>query len=298
MRKPLAEAAQIMGCSELDLTYVENIVCKSKTSFAAGMQVLSPERRYGMYALYSFCRIVDDIADEEGDISTKRRLLQEWRDKMPRLYDGHSEDAVEKVLLATIQRFSLKQQDFIDIIDGMEMDVEHPIVAPDEKTLDLYCDRVASAVGRLAVCIFGDSSNSAQEVAYHLGRALQLTNVLRDIKEDAERGRLYLPKELLERFRLPLEPKKCINHPGVDQVCNILAYRAADHYKLARRFTAQCSQKSLRPATIMAITYGYVLIKQRKLGWKQPFQRASLSIFEKVAVTGIGLLVSFIGLKR
>lgn len=298
MPKPLAEAAQIMGCSAHDLTQVETIVRRSKTSFAAGMQVLPPERRYGMYALYSFCRIVDDIADEEGDIPTKHRLLQEWRDRLDHLYAGQALDAVERVLLATIQRFNLKQQDFIDIIDGMEMDVEHPLVAPDEQTFDLYCDRVASAVGRLAVRIFGDSSDAAQKVAYHLGRALQITNILRDIQEDAERGRLYLPKELLERFQLPLTPKECINSVYVDQVCRILAYRALDHFRLSRQFMAQCSQSALRPARIMAITYRFLLIKQKRLGWKPPFKRASLSLVEKIGIAGVGVLMSFIGLKR
>lgn len=298
MPKPLAEAAQIMGCSALDLTEVETIVRKSKTSFAAGMQILPPERRYGMYALYSFCRIVDDIADEEGDVSTKHRLLQEWRDRLDCLYAGHATDAVEKVLLATIQRFSLKKQDFIDIINGMEMDVEHPIVAPDEQTFDLYCDRVASAVGRLAVRIFGDSSDAAQKVAYHLGRALQITNILRDIQEDAERGRLYLPKELLERFHLPLTPKECINSIYVDHVCHILAYRAMDHFRLSCELMAQCSQTALRPAKIMAITYKFLLAKQKRVGWKPPFKRVSLSLIEKIGVAGIGVLMSFNGLKR
>ncbi|EUK17763.1 presqualene diphosphate synthase HpnD [Commensalibacter papalotli (ex Servin-Garciduenas et al. 2014)] len=298
MPKPLAEAAQIMGCSALDLTEVEKVVRKSKTSFATGMQILPPERRYGMYALYSFCRIVDDIADEDGDVPTKHRLLQEWRDRLDGLYAGQATDAVERVLLATIQRFNLKQQDFIDIINGMEMDVEHPIVAPDEQTFDLYCDRVASAVGRLAVRIFGDSSDAAQKVAYHLGRALQITNILRDIQEDAERGRLYLPKELLERFHLPLTPKECVNSVYVDHVCHILAYRALDHFRLSREFMAQCSPTALRPAKIMAITYKFLLAKQKKVGWKPPFKRVSLSLIEKIGVAGIGVIMSYIGLKR
>lgn len=298
MPKPLAEAAQIMGCSALDLTQVENIVRKSKTSFATGMQVLPPERRYGMYALYSFCRIVDDIADEEGDIATKHRLLQEWRDRLGSLYAGEATDAVERVLLATIHRFDLKKQDFIDVIDGMEMDVEHPIVAPSEQVFDLYCDRVASAVGRLAVRIFGDSSEAAQKVAYHLGRALQITNILRDIKEDAGRGRLYLPKELLERFQLPLTPQECINNIYINQVCHILAYRALDHYRLSGNFIAQCNQTALRPAKVMAITYRFLLAKQKRLGWKPPFKRASLSMIEKIFIAGVGVFMSFIGLKR
>ncbi|MDI2091046.1 presqualene diphosphate synthase HpnD [Commensalibacter oyaizuii] len=297
MPKPLAEVAQIMGCSELDLTCVEQIVRKSKTSFAAGMQVLSPERRYGMYALYSFCRIVDDIADEEGDIQTKHRLLGEWREKIADLYAGKAQSSVENVLLASIGRFDLKQSDFIAIIDGMEMDVDHPIIAPDEETFDLYCDRVASAVGRLAVRIFGDSSESAQKVAYHLGRALQITNILRDLEEDAERGRLYLPKELLQRFHLPLTPDACISSPYIQEVCNILAFRASDHFRLAKEFIALCDQKALLPAKIMSVTYAFLLAKQRRWGWKPPFRRASLSLPEKIMVALAGLVMSVTKLK-
>lgn len=290
MHKPLAEIAQIMGCNELDLIFVETVVRHSKTSFAAGMKILPPERCYGMYALYSFCRIVDDIADEAGEEAVKRKQLQEWRDRINALYEGKAEGSLENILRAVIQKFDLPKADFIAIIDGMEMDVGQPIVAPDEKTLDLYCDRVASAVGRLAVRIFGDASDAAEKVAYHLGRALQLTNIIRDIQEDAERGRLYLPAELLKRFRLPFVPESCIHNGAVQEVCNILAVRASDHFHAARKYMRACDQKAIRPAKIMAITYGLLLRKQKKLGWKQPFRRASLSIAEKLFIGMISLV--------
>lgn len=291
MSKPLAEIAQIMECSELDLIFVEAIVRHSKTSFAAGMKVLSPERRYGIYALYSFCRMVDDIADEAGTKEIKLAQLQQWRDKIERLYVEKAEDSIEKVLQASVRQFDLKKDDFLAIIDGMEMDVVHPIIAPDEATLDLYCDRVASAVGRLAVRIFGDHSEAAQKVAYYLGRALQLTNILRDLSEDSKRERLYLPKELLERFQIPLEPSKFMYHPSLHEVCNIMAFRAFDYFSNAKKYMTMCDATAIRPAKVMAITYRFLLVKQKRLGWKQPFERASLSIGEKIIIGVAGLMV-------
>ncbi len=291
MQKPLAEVAQIMGCSELDLIFVETVVRHSKTSFATGMKILSSERRYGMFALYSFCRIVDDIADEEGSVELKQKQLQEWRDRIEHLYKGKTESSIGNVLLGCIHRFNLKKEDFLAIIDGMDMDVVTPIIAPDEKSLDLYCDRVASAVGRLAIRIFGDSSEAAEKVAYHLGRALQLTNILRDFEEDVGRGRLYFPKELLERFEISSIPEKCIYNPSIKEVCNIIACRAMDHFCKANNFMKQCDAKAIRPAKMMAITYHLLLRKQRALGWRKPFKRASLSIGEKIIVGIAGLMV-------
>lgn len=291
MQKPLAETAQIMGCSELDLIFVEAIVRHAKTSFATGMKMLSPERRYGMFALYSFCRIVDDIADEAGNPDDKQKQLQIWRDKIEQLYKEKVSGSVESVLFGSIRRFDLKKEDFLAIIDGMEMDVLTPIIAPDEATLDLYCDRVASAVGRLAIRIFGDSSEAAEKVAYHLGRALQITNILRDLKEDTGRGRLYLPKELLKRFHMPLTPEESMCHTSIQEVCNIMAYRALDHFRYAFQYMKLCKADAIRPAKMMAVTYWFLLKKQRKLGWRQPFKRASLSTGEKIMVGLIGLMV-------
>ena len=245
MQKPLAEVAQIMGCSELDLIFVETVVRHSKTSFATGMKILSSERRYGMFALYSFCRIVDDIADEEGSVELKQKQLQEWRDRIEHLYKGKTESSIGNVLLGCIHRFNLKKEDFLAIIDGMDMDVVTPIIAPDEKSLDLYCDRVASAGGRLAIRIFGDSSI----------------------------------------------PEKCIYKPSIKEVCNIIACRAMDHFCKANNFMKQCDAKAIRPAKMMAITYHLLLRKQRALGWRKPFKRASLSIGEKIIVGIAGLMV-------
>jgi len=176
--------------SRSDYETVAALVREAGSSFYRGMRVLPKERRAAMYALYAFCRKVDDIADGPEPMEAKRAALDAWRARIDALYAGASDDAVTRVLAAAVPLYGLRREDFLAIVDGMQMDAEAPIVAPALKTLDLYCDRVAAAVGRLSVRIFGDASPAADRVANALGRALQLTNILRDLVEDAERGRL------------------------------------------------------------------------------------------------------------
>ena len=186
-----------LGAAPGDLAAVEAIVRAAGTSFYRGMRVLPADRRAAMYAVYAFCREVDDIVDDEGDFAGKVPLLAAWRARIAGLYRGEADGPVTRVLLAAVARYGLRAEDFVAVIDGMQMDAETVIVAPDLATLDLYCDRVAAAVGRLSVRAFGDASPAADRVAFALGRALQLTNILRDVAEDAARGRLYLPREWL-----------------------------------------------------------------------------------------------------
>jgi phytoene synthase len=155
------------------------------------------------------------------------------------------------VLVAAVQRFDLRQADFRAIIDGMQMDAETTIVAPDLATLDLYCDRVAAAVGRLSVRAFGDSSAAADQVAYSLGRALQLTNILRDLQEDAERGRLYLPSEWLNAADVPHDPAAALLAPGLPAVCARLANLAHQHFTAAADAMRRCDANAMKTARRM-----------------------------------------------
>ena len=279
------DEAPILGCDSADLAQVEQIVVRSGTSFGKGMRILPPDRRYGMYAVYAFCRLVDDVADDElGDPADRSRRLEEWRARIARLYAGEARDGIDRVLMATIRHFDLRQQDFNDVIDGMEMDASGPVVAPDEATFDLYCDRVASAVGRLSVRVFGDSSASADQVAYHLGRALQITNILRDVAEDARLGRLYLPRDLLERFDITPEPEAVMRSPRLQQVGRILAGRAHDHFRAASAAMARCNRTAMRPARLMGATYGAILAAQERQGWGMPERRVSLSRPRKLLI--------------
>lgn len=258
----------------------------AKTSFAAGMGVLPVPRREAMYALYAFCREVDDIADDSPTPEIREKGLSEWRERISGLFaDKRADHSITAALLPAVERFGLIEQDFQDIIEGMEMDAREPIVAPTLAELDLYCDRVASAVGRVSVRIFGDSSNNAMRVAHHLGRALQLTNILRDLAEDSRRGRLYLPKEFLEQNGIARPvPEEILKHPSLACVCRALADTARKHFEEASRAIKASLWHPMRPARAMRNYYKAIFDKLVKEDWKDPEKRVSLSFGEKLLV--------------
>lgn len=271
-----------LGVARADLDAVEGLVLRSGTSFYRGMRVLPPERRHAMYAIYAFCRIVDDIADENGPLAEKLDNLAGWRARVAGLYRGVSDCPVTRVLVAAIARFDLREDDFAAVIDGMRMDAETVIVAPDLAALDLYCDRVAAAVGRLSVRAFGDASAEADRVAFHLGRALQLTNILRDIKEDAGRGRLYLPAEYLDQAGVPRDPQGALASPALPLVCARLAADAEGHFREARASMAKCDPAAMKPARLMGATYAAILDCLVKSKWRDPSVRIGLPLWRKV----------------
>src|ERR1700722_10195825 len=274
--------ASPLGVDQADLAAVEAILRASGTSFYHGMRVLPVDRRHAMYAIYAFCRIVDDIADEGGALRDKLRALADWRHRIAGLHQGRSEDAITRVLVAAVSRFQLRAEDFIAVIDGMQMDAEIVIVAPPMEILDLYCDRVASAVGRLSVRAFGDASPAADRVAFALGRALQLTNILRDIQEDAERGRLYLPREYLAAAGVPADVAAALLSPGLSAVCERLAALAHGYFRDAWQDMKHCDRVAMKPARLMGATYDSILSELEKRGWERLDERVSLPKWRKL----------------
>ena len=271
-----------LGVSSADLAAVEGIVRAAGTSFYRGMRVLPPDRRNAMYAIYAFCRIVDDIADEAGTLEEKRAGLAAWRANVAGLFRGESSDPVTRVLVASVVAFELRADDFLAVIDGMQMDAETVIVAPDLATLDLYCDRVAAAVGRLSVRAFGDSSPAADRVAHALGRALQLTNILRDIKEDADRGRVYLPREYLIEAGVPLTPEGVLTSLALPAACARVAALAQQHFRTAHAAMDACDRKAMKPARLMGATYATILTRLEQAGWRDLSARVSLTKWQKI----------------
>lgn len=250
-------------------TAIAEKVRASGTSFYAAMRLLPEPRREAMFAIYAFCREVDDIADEGGAPAEKQAGLAAWRVEIDRLYAEAPQHPIAQALLGPMRDFKLRREDFLAVIDGMEMDATEEIQAPDMAKLDLYCDRVASAVGRLSVRAFGATEAIADEVAYHLGRALQLTNILRDVAEDAERNRLYLPRDLLVKHGIAtIEPAELLAHPNLRAVCRDLAKVAQDHFARADRAMNQCAKGPMRPARIMGAVYGAILEKLIAWDWR------------------------------
>ena len=191
----------------------------SASSIYTAMRILPRAQRAAMFEIYAFCRQVDDIADSTEPRAIRREQLQNWRVDINSLYAGKPVSRTQG-LVAPVAAFGLRREDFHAVIDGMEMDVVTDIRAPDEATLDLYCDRVASAVGRLSVRVFGMEEQEGLALAHHLGRALQLTNILRDLDEDAAIGRLYLPAQGLLRAGITsTDPASVLASPTLGTVC-------------------------------------------------------------------------------
>jgi presqualene diphosphate synthase len=271
-----------LGAAQADLDAVEALVRAAGTSFYRGMRVLPPDRRHAMYAVYAFCRVVDDIADEDGAFADKLPRLEEWRERIAGLYLGQADGPVTRILVAAVENFGLRQKDFLAVVDGMQMDAETVIVAPDLAMLDLYCDRVAAAVGRLSVRAFGDASPAADQVAHSLGRALQLTNILRDLQEDADRGRLYLPREWLDEASVPHDPSTALHSPGLPRVCGRVAALAHQHFHAAHESMQRCDAKAMKPARLMGATYAAVLARLERRGWLRPDERVSVPAWQKL----------------
>lgn len=253
------------------------------TSFYWAMRLLPAERRNGMYAVYAWCREVDDIADGDQPVAVKLAVLDAWRDEIGALYAGHPRQLAARALQEPVRRYELRRQDFLAVIDGMEMDARENIRAPDAAMLDLYCARVASAVGHLSVHVFGDASPAAHRVAESLGRALQLTNILRDLDEDAQRGRLYLPRELLEDHGISTnEPVQVLQHPALPLVCREMAAIAERHFEDADLAMTQCSRKVMRPAAVMGAVYRATLRELLRRDWRDLTARVALSTRTKL----------------
>jgi len=250
----------------------------SGSSFYAGMRMLPQAEREAMYAIYGFCRAVDDIADDQGGEREGRAVaLDRWRHDLDSLYAGG--DPGQAVLVAeAVRRFDLDRADFEAVIDGMAMDVARDIRWPAMAELDLYCDRVASAVGRLSVRVFGMPREPGLDLAHHLGRALQLTNILRDIDEDAEIGRVYLPAEALGDAGIALTtPDEVAADPRIDQAVRPLVARAHDHYRAANAVLTARPAGHLIAPRLMEAVYSKLLKRMEVVGWAPPRQRVKVS---------------------
>lgn len=260
MNQPVTTAAKVSG-----------------SSFYAALRILPRRERSAMFAIYDFCREVDDIADDPGPSREQRRLaLNGWRADLDTLYAGAPPPSCLD-LAGPVRDFRLEKADFLAVVDGMEMDVDADIQAPSFEILDLYCDRVASAVGRLSVKVFGMDLEPGLSLAHHLGRALQFTNILRDLDEDADIGRLYLPAESLAAAGIETtRPVDVIAHPSIDTACRWLTAKAHEHYAATDQIMALRPRGRMKTPALMIAVYGRILKAMEVEGWKPPRHRVSL----------------------
>ncbi len=265
--------------------YVEAMVRRAGTSFFWGMRRLPPLRRRGVFAVYAFCRDVDDIADGDLPIDQKVALLDAWRVEIGLLFGGAGHHPIAQALKEPVASFGLRQDDFIAVIDGMEMDAHNRVRIADMDELHLYCDRVACAVGRLCVRVFGLGEDQGVRLAGAMGHALQLTNILRDIPEDAGRNRVYLPADrLIDAGAGGTGIEDILTAPGLPALCEDLAARAEKYFAEADAIIATADPKAVRPAVMMMQVYRRILINLQKRGWHDMSRDVGPSKLEKVAI--------------
>ena len=263
---------------------VESIVKNSGSSFYTAMRLLGPEKRHAMYAVYAFCRQIDDIADEPAPLEAKQKALSVWRNDIEALYTGREPVLdVAKALVSPVKRFSLPKEEFIALIDGMEMDIPDGMRAPKMDELELYCRRVAGAVGILSVRIFGESSDDAVRFAVTLGEALQLTNILRDMVEDMDLGRLYVPEEALEKAGIAVTENTSLSEiladPSLKIARGYLAERAKLRFMEASAALEKLDAKKMKPAVLMKEMYHKIFLMMEKRGWEKLEPRPKPSKF-------------------
>jgi len=256
--------------------YCEEKAAASGSSFTASFRFLEPERRQAITALYAFCREVDDAVDECADPNIAAAKLAWWRGEVAALYAGHPTHPVTQSLSTALPRFNLPAEHLQEIIDGMEMDL-HQTRYADFKALHLYCYRVASVVGLLAAEIFGYTNRRTQKYAHDLGLALQLTNIIRDVGEDARRGRIYLPQDELARFGV--SEANILASGYSDQFKALMEFqaeRAREYYQRALAELSAADRKAQRAGLIMAAIYRTVLDEVAKDGFQVLDRRLSL----------------------
>lgn len=265
------------------IEHVKKVVADSGTSFSLGMKILPEQPRNAMYAVYAFCREIDDIADEPGEEAEKRHGLQEWREEIEALYRGHPTRLTTRALLPAVEAYDLPKQEFIELIEGMLMDVDLDFGRAerlDHAGLHLYCRRVAGAVGMLSIRIFGEPD--ATQFALAMGDALQLTNILRDIGEDADEGRIYLPMEMIRKEGIDADdPREIVRDARFRPVCEAIAEEAAARFRDTDELLKQFDRQKLKPALVMGQVYRGYLERLMARGFRNPVEPVRMSKFAK-----------------
>ncbi|NQY25618.1 MAG: presqualene diphosphate synthase HpnD [Piscirickettsiaceae bacterium] len=262
--------------------YCRNKAAKSGSSFYYSFLFLPEQQRQAIIALYAFCREVDDTVDEISDAGVARTQLDWWQQEIERTFKGEATHPVGKALQTSLQHFDLHKEYFMEIIDGMAMDLEQSIY-PEFKHLALYCHRAASVVGLLSVEIFGYEDRNTLKYAENLGMALQLTNIIRDVREDAERGRIYLPLEDLKRFNIPEQDVLDLKpSPELTACLKFQSERAKQYYQKAMNILPASDRYTQRTGLVMSAIYEATLNEIINDNYQVMKHRVSLTPLRKL----------------
>ena len=297
-RNGIAQPDEAAGSLEADYRRCGDITRQSSSNFYYAFMLLPAERRRSLYAVYAFCRFVDDVADDES-IREPARLLDRWREELGRVYgEGTPTRAISRALADTVRRFSVPREHFEELISGMEMDLSRKRYATFED-LRQYCYRAASVVGLICIEIFGYTNPDAKLYAENLGIACQLTNILRDVKEDASKGRIYLPQEDLARFGVSeQEILTGVYSEAFVHLMEFEARRAREFYERAQQSLPPEDRSTLLTAEAMRLIYGSLLDRIVSSNYRVLDRRLSLSAPHKLYLVGRAWATSRLGALR
>lgn len=264
--------------------YCRELTARSRSNFYYAFLFLPEHRRQALEGVYSFCRLVDDVVDSDAPAGEKYAGLARWRAEVAAVYGGTPSHPVSAKLAQAIRWFPIRREDLEAVIDGCAMDVEKQRYASWDE-LRTYCYRVASAVGLMCIEIFGCASDKARNYAVDLGIALQLTNILRDVGEDAARGRVYLPAEDLAAFGVDESDLRAGRRtPGFERLMRFQAGRARAHYLRARASLGEPERRRLYIAEIMGDIYFALLERIESSGFDVFGHKSSLSSSLKMGI--------------
>ncbi len=282
-----SEAVAAGEAQALDADYARcaQVTRESSSNFYYAFMLLPHERRRALYAVYAFCRFIDDIADEQS-VTGPAAMLARWREELERVFKGVPARPVSRALADSVRRFEIPRRYFEEVIDGVEMDLSRTRYQAFDD-LRLYCYRVASAVGLICIEIFGYRNPGARVYAENLGIAFQLTNILRDVSEDAARGRIYVPLDDLARFGVtPDEIFAGLHSPRFEKLMEFEANRARSFYEAAARALPDEDRSTLLTAEAMRLIYGALLNRIIRSNYHVLGRRHSLSAPRKLLLVG------------
>ena len=266
---------------------IKAIVRKSGTSFFWSMRLLPKAKREAMYTLYAFCRHIDDIVDSDVDINEKQELLDAWREELNNIYDKKvPATEIGRRIYKNCMRFKLPKEEFIKLIDGISMDIPKPLQAPKLQDLFKYCRGVAGVPGSLSLRIFGCSDEAfIEELATSLGTALQITNILRDVKEDAQSNRLYIPREFLRKAEIhSTDPLTVVVDKNLAIAREELAKIASQDFNKAYELIKRLDKRTARPVKMIAGIYKRYFDIMQKRGWEVISPKPAISKFGKLSL--------------
>ncbi len=266
---------------------IKRMVKKSGTSFFWSMRLLPKAKRNAMYTIYAFFRHIDDIVDGDKDIGEKLELIAAWRQELDNIYDKKTPATeIGRRIYKNCMRFKLPKSEFIRLIDSITMDLPNPVQAPSLTQLDRYCRGVAGVPGSLSLRIFGVEDEALiEKLATTLGNALQLTNILRDVKEDAQADRLYIPREYLDKAGIDAtDPLTVVVNKNLAVAREELAKTAAQNYAEAYELIKKLDKKAARPVLMIANIYKHYFDIMQNRGWEIISPKPFVSKWKKFTI--------------